>query len=378
MGRLRGVVFRGEGNVSIEKPDESGALVPATWDTKCLDARGQAVNVSNVDSHSGNQVVIVGGTGAVDSATGAGTIQWTGSFTVAMYGGMTYWSASNPRLTIDPDGSGTLVAELSGYSASQSGAAAWSALPATTATLAKISTVSGLTDTGFIARTSYLGTDLGTGVQAAKTAQNAAYWGSFPADMVAFQELTGQAAYWYTSGGGHDAAKVALDISVNYEPAEATTTVPPVDDSTAAPVNIVKSPPASTSGTKKSSAGTTKSSKKKAAARSAAKAASSSSQTVSAPPVTKPPTQRAAAPVTTALADSVRTDSLAPLVPALAVATVFPADLYQPALTASATTAAAVSAAEPADAGRAAWLVIAAALCAAALVVAPLPTRSRR
>ncbi|SMX77701.1 Fibronectin type III domain-containing protein, partial [Brevibacterium sp. Mu109] len=41
-------------------------------------------------------------------------------------------------------------------------------------------------------------------------------WGSFPQDWVDFNVETGQAAYWYTSGGQVDAKKTAAPITIDY------------------------------------------------------------------------------------------------------------------------------------------------------------------
>jgi len=45
-------------------------------------------------------------------------------------------------------------------------------------------------------------------------------WGSFPQDFVDFQALTGQAAYWYSSGGSVDANKTALPMTVCFDSPE--------------------------------------------------------------------------------------------------------------------------------------------------------------
>ncbi len=102
------------GNVSVEKPDATGAYVAPTWATRCQGPDGAAVTTSS-PTGTGTEVVVEGGTGVVDRSAGTATIRWSGSFTVVFYGGMTYWSASDPVLTVAADGTGTLTATASGF-----------------------------------------------------------------------------------------------------------------------------------------------------------------------------------------------------------------------------------------------------------------------
>ena len=79
----------------IQKPTASGTWTAASWATKCQEPNGSPVSVASTSSVSGNQVVIDGGTGT--RRAGAVEIAWSGSFTVVFYGGMTYWSVTDPR-----------------------------------------------------------------------------------------------------------------------------------------------------------------------------------------------------------------------------------------------------------------------------------------
>ncbi|QAY72873.1 hypothetical protein ET445_05480 [Agromyces protaetiae] len=213
-----------EGNVSIVKPDATGALVAPTWATKCLDANGKAVNVGSPTSNTGTEVVIDGGTGTVD-ADGNVEIEWDGSFTVVFYGGYTYWTATDPVLTLDAEGNGQLTATAGGYGASMEDLTKWEALTPTQIVLADI-TGAAVSDTGFTVTPDFLGVSVnvvGGTPQVAKTTQNEAFWGSFPQSFVDFQQLTGQSSYWYSSGGARDAAKPTRPIHVAY-----TLETPPV------------------------------------------------------------------------------------------------------------------------------------------------------
>lgn len=55
-------------------------------------------------------------------------------------------------------------------------------------------------------------------------------WGSFPQDFVDFQFLTGQASYWYSSGGTRDAAKPTTPLYISYDATNAVAPVPPAPD----------------------------------------------------------------------------------------------------------------------------------------------------
>ncbi|KAA1422409.1 hypothetical protein FE697_014775 [Mumia zhuanghuii] len=210
-----------DGNVSVVKPDASGTDVATTWATKCLDRTGAALTPFSAASKSENKVVITKGTGTVDPAAGTASIAWDGSFTIAFYGGMTYWTASDPTLTVAADGTGTVTATATGYGTDQAGSA-WSPIPATQVTLATLSDVD-VTATGIDVTPDYLGVEVTLPEGSAPQNRTAVTWGSFPQDYVNFQQLTGQTSYWYSSGSGRDAAKPATPIAVDYTLAAAPT-----------------------------------------------------------------------------------------------------------------------------------------------------------
>ena len=206
-----------QGDVRIEKPTADGGWVEPTWATKCQGPTGAAVSAGSTTSFTGNRVVLSNGVGSTSSATGTGTVSWTGSFTIVFYGGMTYWTASDPTLTVDSSGNGTLTATASGYAASMDDTSVWEPITPTSITLANLKGVE-LDADGFTATPEYLGvsvTTTGT-PQSSKTTANEAYWGSFPQSFVTFQERTGQSSYWYSSGGARDAAKPTTPLTVEY------------------------------------------------------------------------------------------------------------------------------------------------------------------
>ncbi len=201
------------GNVRIEKPTAAGGWQAPTWANKCKDKNGTPVKPI-IGSTSGNRVVLTKGTGSVDPATGTATIRWNGSFTVAFYGGMVYWSAVNPVLTVAVDGTGTLKADLAGYASDMDDLDKWEPLTADDVTLADLSGVS-VSSTGLVTTPKYLGVTVdvegddqeGVG-QVDQSSTNSAYWGSFPQSFIDYQQELGAGPYWYTSGGAADVKKV--------------------------------------------------------------------------------------------------------------------------------------------------------------------------
>ncbi|MBD8080079.1 hypothetical protein [Cellulosimicrobium arenosum] len=212
-----------EGNVRVERPRADGSSALATFGTRCRAADGRTVSIGN-NLSTGTEVVLDAGTGTVDPAAGTAEIRWKGTFTVVFYGGMTYWWASDPVLRVAPGGTGTLTATAGGFGASRDDASQWVALREKVVTLATLPRVSLDGDKGFESVPTYRGVAVGVpagGVpQVPRTASNAAHWGSFPQDFVDFQQSTGQAAYWYSSGGARDSAKVAAPLAVSFDAAD--------------------------------------------------------------------------------------------------------------------------------------------------------------
>ncbi|GAB3399128.1 hypothetical protein GCM10027515_05110 [Schumannella luteola] len=208
-----------DGNVTITKNDAANGVTNATWANKCQDADGKAVSASSTTSLTGIRAVVSGGTGKI-AEDGAYSVSWNGSFTVVFYGGLTYWSASDLKLTADADGDGKLTATASGYGASMEDAGKWVALTPRTITLANIKGgVAG--DWGIPSVTpEYKGVKVTTATTPQTT--TGANWGSFPQDFIDFQNETGQSSYWYSSGGARDAAKPTTPLVVSWK----TTTDP--------------------------------------------------------------------------------------------------------------------------------------------------------
>lgn len=201
-----------DGNVSIIKDGPNSSTIAPSWDTKCQTGAGTPVSPMGTANVSNNKVVLGKGTGTVDPATGEATISWKGSFTSVFYSGLTYWTATDPVLSVKADGTATLKASGSGYQADMNDADTWVPIAPATITLANLKGVVIDAD-GFSATPEYKEVAAPAGVSQVKDGAN---WGSFPADFVEFQGKTGTQAYWYSSGGSADARKVATDLSVGW------------------------------------------------------------------------------------------------------------------------------------------------------------------
>jgi len=238
-----------EGAVRVEKPTADGGWTTASWETKCLDTSGAPVSVSSTASTTGNQVVLEGGTGA--RRDGALDIRWSGSFTVVFYGGMTYWSVTDPHLVLDAAGNGQLTGTASGFGTSMDDMTQWNPIAPQDVVLADIRSADVGADRGFVVTPEYLGVlSVGAG-QVARSGVNEAYWGSFPQSLLDFHRSTGQQGYWLTTGGVRDAAKPASPLTVSYD-ATAPVAAPPSSGGAAAagaPDNPLRRAPASIAAT---------------------------------------------------------------------------------------------------------------------------------
>jgi len=197
----------------------------ATFGTRCTGPTGEKVTLSTT---TGAEVVMSGGTGT-RRADGSVEIAWSGSFTVVFYGGMTYWWASDPVLRLDADGDGTLTATAGGYAADREDVTTWGRLPATPVTLARFDGEQLTGSKGGFLQPAYCGVRVAVGGSAPQVRQDPAgsCWGSFPQSLVDFQQRTGQASYWYSSGH-RDAAKPPAVVGVSFDAAQSIGSTPPV------------------------------------------------------------------------------------------------------------------------------------------------------
>ena len=226
----KGLYKTSDGNVEILKPTADGNWVTPTWKTKCTNEYGTNINgitagltfkptdsrkdpnapadaPAEQPTYSGNVVRIANGTGTVNPETDSAHIEWKGSFTVVYYGGMTYWSLTDPVLDVK-DGKGVITATASGYGADMDDPTKWNKLDAEQVHLADLeNTTVDVTEQGITVTPDYLGVTVpddvaGRNAQAEKTDENAAWWGAFPASWLRYSVKTGQTSYWWTSYGG--------------------------------------------------------------------------------------------------------------------------------------------------------------------------------
>lgn len=203
------------GNVYIEKQQADGSYAGATWLGTKTDKDGVAIGSPTSPRFSGHQVVIDGGEGVIDPEENTADIVWDGDFTVVYYSGLTFFYVSDPALTIREDGTGEVKATLSGYSADRDNPSIWSPLPDTVVTLATLENAV-VTANGVVTTPKYLGVEY-NGPDSTQV-RSGDVWGSFPQDFVEFQEATGQATYWYSSGGSADRNKLPLPLTVTTTP----------------------------------------------------------------------------------------------------------------------------------------------------------------
>lgn len=216
-------------NATVLKKNAAGAFVPigsdaaVSWANRNKDGAGNTVTATN-PFYLGQKVRYTGGTGTVNTTTGAATIQWTGTFTVNFYGPLVPFWITDPKLTVDANGSATLSATMGGFASSMDNPDVRVTLPnRTNVTIANFSDVYNGANvaTGWSKTPTYLDTAIvtasNTSPQVAKTPANASYWGAWPQAFVDFQSDTGLGSYWYTSGTSLiDPKKVQEPVTVAY------------------------------------------------------------------------------------------------------------------------------------------------------------------
>ncbi|WP_368497718.1 hypothetical protein [Herbiconiux sp. A18JL235] len=204
-----------EGNTKILKRQADGSYADATFAGLRTDASGTTITTGN-GLNSGHVAEISAGTGTVDVDANTAVIQWTGTFTSAYYSGMTRSWITDPTLTVDSDGTGTITATLGGYGTSMDDPDKFETLePVEDVVVATLTGVD-VTPTGFTVTPDYLGRTVTTPADGVAQVTSGAYAGAFPQPFVDFQSRTGQGSYWYSSGGAADTRKPAGAVSVAY------------------------------------------------------------------------------------------------------------------------------------------------------------------
>lgn len=178
-----------------------GQRTPATWTTRAAQVEGTVAQA----------VVLSDGKGSL-KADGSARVAWDGAWTVNFYGGLVPFTVTDPVLTVDADGAGTLTGDISGYGSSQ--ATPDVREPITPVKDVVISTFDDVTvdPDGFTIGPDYAGVEVtvpGTAQQ--RTGEG---WGAWPQPFVDVHQKTGLASYWYSSGGAADPYKAPSDVRI--------------------------------------------------------------------------------------------------------------------------------------------------------------------
>lgn len=205
-----------DGNVRVEKQQGDGSYALATWGGLSTTPQGATIPSPTSGQFSNHQVVLDAGTGTVDPASGFATIAWKGSFTVLFYSGMSFFTVTDPTLTVTPERA-QLTATAGGFASDMEDQSTWSPLPPTPVVLADLprAEVDLAGADGFASTPAYLG--VGWQPPAGQSAQVGGPWrGAFPASFLDFLSTAGSAGYWYSTGGSTDAYKPALPLTVSW------------------------------------------------------------------------------------------------------------------------------------------------------------------
>ncbi|WP_170866900.1 Ig-like domain repeat protein [Nocardioides lianchengensis] len=212
-----------DGNVTIEDKAADGSYGPTTFQGTRTNSAGQTTSGASQTILAETRLVVKNGVGTLDPATDNATITWDGDATVLFYSGMTYFTLSDPKLTLT-GGAGTVTATLGGYATSMDDPTKWEAVPEATVALATLSGVD-VTATGLTATPAYREVPYTAPASSSPQVTSGANWGSFPQAFVDFQQVLGQGPYWYSTGGSADPRKVANPLSVGFSEYKASVQV---------------------------------------------------------------------------------------------------------------------------------------------------------
>ncbi|RIQ16263.1 immunoglobulin domain-containing protein, partial [Jiangella rhizosphaerae] len=210
-----------DGDVYLLKRLADGRATAVTAENRCFPLADDMIN---------QRALFTNGTGELD-ATGAGSIAWTGAFTIYSYGGMVPWYVKDPVLTVDGEGHGAITAEVGGFASSMEDPTVKEPLePEQDVTILELSGVA-VVDGAITGTPVYRGvdyfplndpTDPASGRREtsaipdeAKAADPA--WGSWPTPIVDFHYRTGLSSYWHTSGLSADPNKPPLPVLLDLD-----------------------------------------------------------------------------------------------------------------------------------------------------------------
>lgn len=222
-----------DGDVAVVKRIDDGTGEPVygqpTFANRCLRANGTLID---------QKVMWSGGTGTIDPFTGKATIAFTGSLSLNFNNFRSPLTITDPVLTVDGSGVGTLTATLSGYRGAQGSTQRTLLDPVENVTVAALVGVQGANDTGFIATPAFAGvtvtvinnfptqppTTASFPTQAVKDGKGLVNgvpnWGSWPESFTDFAYRTGLNSFFHSSNAAPtnaaDSFKPPLPITVSY------------------------------------------------------------------------------------------------------------------------------------------------------------------
>lgn len=207
------------GNVLIQKwMGRKRGWRTAAWEGWKTNEAGKPTGVDR--DFSLHNIVIRGGTGTIDRASGTAEIRWKGTFTVVYYSGNTIFTVTDPVLTV-ADGRGELTGVLGGFASERDNMSQWKPVTPVRATVATLDAVR-LGKRGFSSTPAY------EGVQAKGFADQVTdgRWGAFPQSMLDFLKPLAIAQFWYSTGLATDDTKLPLPLTVSYDEADEVTPTP--------------------------------------------------------------------------------------------------------------------------------------------------------
>jgi hypothetical protein len=216
------------GTVRIEKRLADGSHRLATWDGLTTTADDTPIPSPTSGRFSDHTVVVSGGTGWVDPDSGRAHLDWDGQWTVVSYSGLGLLHVADVELNVGSDGTGRLTGTVTGYAASQQDLSAWDALPPRRVVLADLDDVAVGDEPVIDAVPAYTGVTYAASGDAPAQVRTGRRWGSWPQSYVDYLQASGQAAYWYSTGGATDPFKAPLPLSIGYV-SGGETDVPPGD-----------------------------------------------------------------------------------------------------------------------------------------------------
>lgn len=218
------------GDVQVQKWD-GRAWRRATWRGLTTDSSGDPLGSPTAGTFSNHRFTFAGGTGEVDAEAGTAHVEWDGDVTVLYYSGMSMFHVTDPVLDV-ADGRGTLTATVQGYASSVDDPDSWEPVEPATVTLADLPEVD-LAASGLTATPAYLGVRVsGVGQVAGDE-----WTGSFPQSFVDYMDRLGTAAFWLSSGASTDPFKVALPLSVGFDPTAEQPEPTPTAEPTKEPID---------------------------------------------------------------------------------------------------------------------------------------------